>query len=41
MKAGDDMEELKYYDLDRLPPVAFNAHIYLINKMRALVNGGK
>ena len=41
MKAGDDMEDLKYYDLDSLPPVAFNAHIYLINKMRVLVDGDK
>ena len=34
MKAGDDMEELKYYDLDSLPPVAFDAHIYLINQLK-------
>jgi 8-oxo-dGTP diphosphatase len=34
MKAGDDMEELKYYDLDNLPPVAFEAHIYLINQLK-------
>jgi ADP-ribose pyrophosphatase YjhB (NUDIX family) len=34
MKAGDDMEDLKYYDLDNLPPVAFDAHIYLINQLK-------
>jgi hypothetical protein len=34
MKAGDDMEDLKYYDLDSLPPVAFDAHIYLINQLK-------
>jgi 8-oxo-dGTP diphosphatase len=34
MKAGDDMEDLKYYDLDSLPPVAFDAHIYLINHLK-------
>jgi len=34
MEAGDDMGELKYYDLDSLPPVAFDAHIYLINQLK-------
>jgi len=34
MQAGDDMEDLKYYDLNTLPPVAFDAHIYLINQMK-------
>jgi len=34
MKAGDDMEKLKYYDLDSLPSVAFDAHIYLINQLK-------
>lgn len=41
MKADDDMEDLKYYDFDSLPPVAFDAHIYLIDKVRDMVNDGK
>ncbi len=28
LKAGDDMEELRYYDLASLPPVAFDALIF-------------
>ena len=33
LKAGDDLEELRYYDLDRLPPVAFDTHRKLIAKL--------
>jgi len=34
LRAGDDMEELCYYDLDRLPPMAFETHRKLIARLR-------
>jgi len=40
LQPGDDIGALKYYDLENLPPVAFNAHIYLIDKMKQQLAGG-
>ena len=34
MNAGDDMEELHYYSLDSLPPLAFDAHRKLIDELK-------
>ena len=33
-RAGDDMQELTFYDLDKLPPVAFESHRKLIDVLR-------
>lgn len=34
LQAGDDVEEIIYFDLDSLPPVAFEAHRKLIANLR-------
>jgi hypothetical protein len=34
MQAGDDVEDLLYFDLDSLPPVAFEAHRKLIANLK-------
>lgn len=38
LQAGDDMEELCYYDLDALPPVAFETHRKLIAKLKEVLS---
>jgi len=39
LRAGDDMEELDWFALDSLPPVAFDAHRRLIDKLQEEVRG--
>jgi ADP-ribose pyrophosphatase YjhB (NUDIX family) len=35
LNPGDDISELLYFDLDRMPPVAFDSHRRLIDILRA------
>jgi len=41
MQAGDDVEDLIYFDLDSLPPVAFEAHRKLIANLKKGLKGYK
>jgi len=37
--AGDDMQELRYYSFDSLPPIAFESHRRLIELFRQQLDG--
>jgi len=34
MKAGDDVSELKFYDINKLPSIAFDCHTKIINDFK-------
>ena len=38
MCAGDDLEEVRFFDLDNLPPLAFESHRRLVAKFKTTVN---